>query len=60
MTPWQKRTTSLTQRMADDMRLRNYSQRTIDAYTWHVGRFAESAVRPSRRPPTTYDRFNCT
>ena len=41
MTPWQKRTTALTQRMADDMRLRNYSQKTIDAYTYHVGRFAE-------------------
>lgn len=41
MTPWQNRVTELTQRMADDMRLRNYSQRTIDAYTYHVGRFAE-------------------
>ena len=41
MTPWQNRTTALTQRMADDMRLRNYSQKTIDAYTYHVGRFAE-------------------
>ena len=41
MTPWQKRTTDLTQRMADDMRLRNYSQKTIDAYTYHVGRFAD-------------------
>ena len=27
--------------MADDMKLRNYSQKTIDAYTYHVGRFAE-------------------
>ncbi|MFM7831497.1 MAG: tyrosine-type recombinase/integrase, partial [Planctomycetaceae bacterium] len=45
MTPWQNRTTSLTQRMADDMRLRNYSQRTIDAYTWHVGRFADFLSR---------------
>ena len=45
MTPWQNRTTSLTQRMADDMRLRNYSQRTIDAYTYHVGRFADFLSR---------------
>lgn len=41
MTPWQKRATGLTRRMADDMKLRNMSQKTIDAYTYHVGRFAE-------------------
>ena len=41
MTPWQNRVTALTQRMADDMRLRNYASKTIDAYTYHVGRFAE-------------------
>ncbi len=41
MTPWQERTTTLTQRMADDMKLRNFAQATIDAYTYHVGRFAE-------------------
>ena len=27
--------------MADDMRLRYYSQNIIDAYTYHVGRFAD-------------------
>lgn len=41
MTPWQKRTNALTQRMAEDMLLRNLSQKTIDAYTYHVGRFAQ-------------------
>jgi site-specific recombinase XerD len=41
MTPWQNRATDLTRRMADDMKLRNYSQRTIDTYTYHLGRFAE-------------------
>lgn len=41
MTPWQKRATALTRRMADDMKLRNMSQKTIDAYTYHVGRFAQ-------------------
>ena len=41
MTPWQNRVTDLTRRMADDMKLRNFSQSTIDAYTYHVGRFAE-------------------
>ncbi len=61
MTPWQNRVTTLTRRMADDMKLRNYSQKTIDAYTYHVGRFADFLSRsPSRRPPKTYDRFNST
>ena len=41
MIPWQNRVTALTQRMADDMKLRNYSQKTIDTYTYHVGRFAQ-------------------
>jgi integrase/recombinase XerD len=41
MTPWQNRVTALTRRMAEDMKLRNYSPRTIDTYTYHVGRFAE-------------------
>ncbi len=40
MTPWQNRVTELTRRMADDMKLRNYSQSTIDAYTYHLGKFA--------------------
>ena len=31
MTPWQNRATELTRRMADDMMLRNSSQRTITA-----------------------------
>ena len=41
MTPWQNRVTDLTRRMADDMKVRNYSQRAIDAYTYHVGNFAQ-------------------
>ncbi len=41
MTPYQKRILSpLAQRMAGDMCVRNLSQRTIDAYTYHVDRFA--------------------
>ncbi len=40
MTPWQNRVTELTQRMAEDMLLRNLSQKTVDAYTYHVGKFA--------------------
>jgi len=27
--------------MADDMKLRNYSQSTIDAYTYHLGKFSQ-------------------
>jgi integrase/recombinase XerD len=41
MTPWQKRATGLIRRMAEDMQLRNFSPKTIDAYTYHVGRFGE-------------------
>jgi integrase/recombinase XerD len=40
MTPYNKRVTAFTKRMAEDMQLRNLSPRTIDAYTYHVDRFA--------------------
>lgn len=40
MTPWQRRADALTIRMAEDMQLRNMAQSTIDAYTYHVRRFA--------------------
>ncbi len=33
MTPYKKRVTAFTKRMAEDMQLRNLSPRTIDAYT---------------------------
>jgi integrase/recombinase XerD len=32
--------------MAEDMQLRNLSPKTIDAYTYHVGRFAEFPGQP--------------
>ncbi len=41
MTPYQKRSTPITQRMAGDMKIRNLAQATIDAYTYQVGNFAE-------------------
>ena len=41
MTPYQKRLNKYIQRMADDMKLRNYAQSTIDAYTYHVNRFCQ-------------------
>lgn len=53
MTPWQKRTTKLTQRMADDMLVRNLSQKTIDAYTYHVGRFADFLGKPLQQATGT-------
>ena len=46
MTPWQKRTNPLIQRMAEDMLLRNLSSRTIDTYTWHINRFAVFIGKP--------------
>ena len=41
MTPYQKRLSPITKRMADDMKIRHLAQATIDAYTYHVGKFAE-------------------
>jgi site-specific recombinase XerD len=47
MTPYQKRTLSpIAQRMAGDMCVRNLSQRTIDAYTYHVERFGRFFDKP--------------
>ena len=47
MTPYQRRLSPLTQRMAEDMLVRNFSQNTIDAYTYHVGRFVDFAGQPA-------------
>ena len=48
MTPYQKRLNKYIQRMADDMKLRNFAQSTINSYTYHVdkscqhfGKYAE-------------------
>jgi len=58
MTPWQNRMTALTRRMADDMKLRNYSPRTIDTYTYQVGRFAEFLGRsPDTASPEDVRNF---
>jgi integrase/recombinase XerD len=46
MTPGQERTSGLIRRMAEDMKLRNLAHKTIDAYTYHVGRFAEFLGKP--------------
>ena len=41
MTPYQNRLSPITKRMAGDMKIRNLAQATIDAYTYHAGKFAE-------------------
>jgi integrase/recombinase XerD len=47
MTPHRKRILSpITQRMAGDMLVRNLAQATIDAYTYHVERFAKHFGQP--------------
>ena len=46
MTPWQNRQTPLIRRMAEDMLLRNLAQKTIDCYTYHIGRFAKFMGKP--------------
>jgi site-specific recombinase XerD len=46
MTPYQKRLTPATDRMAGDMKIRHLAPATIDAYTYHVGRFADFIQKP--------------
>lgn len=46
MTPYQKRLCPLTKRLAEDMKIRNMADRTIDAYTYHVRRFADFTKKP--------------
>ena len=46
MTPHEKRPCQLTVRLAEDMRIRNLAHRTIDAYTYHAGRFADFIQKP--------------
>jgi site-specific recombinase XerD len=49
MTPFQKRLCPLTKRMAEDMKIRNLAQATIDAYTYHARRFADFSEKPLDR-----------
>ena len=41
MTPFRRRLTPATRRMAEDMLIRNLAIRTIDSYTYRVDRFAK-------------------
>ena len=49
MTPYRKRLTPLTRRMAEDMLIRNKASSTIDSYTWHVDQFVEHFGKPAER-----------
>jgi len=49
MTPHQKRVCPLTKRLAEDMKIRNLAQATIDAYTYHARRFADFTQKPLDR-----------
>lgn len=46
MTPYPKRLTRVTRRMAEDMKIRHLADATIDAYTYHVQKFAEFLDKP--------------
>lgn len=49
MTPFKKRLCPLTRRLAEDMMIRNLAASTIDAYTYHVRRFADFTGKPLDR-----------
>jgi site-specific recombinase XerD len=49
MTPYKKRKCQLTQRLAEDMMIRNLAEATIDAYTYHVRKFADFIEKPLDR-----------
>ena len=46
MTPYRKRNCPITKRLAEDMLIRNFADTTIDAYTYHVRRFADFTGKP--------------
>ena len=49
MTPHRKRTCKITKRLAEDMTIRNLAPATIDAYTYHVRKFADFIKKPLDR-----------
>ena len=60
MTPYHKRVTAFTKRMAEDMQLRNMSPRTIDSYTYHVDRFAlRYGKHPKNLVTNKFANSNC-
>jgi len=49
MTPYRNRLNKYIFRMAQDMKLRNMAESTIDAYTWHVDKFCQFFDSPSEK-----------
>ena len=49
MTPFQRRSNAYIQRMADDMRIRNFAASTIDSYTYHVDKFCSHFGQPAEQ-----------
>ena len=49
MTPYQQRLTPAVRRLVGDMKIRRLAQATIDAYTYHVQRFADFVNKPLDR-----------
>ena len=47
MTPYERRSNAYVQRMADDMRIRNFAASTIDTYTYHVDKFCSHFGKPA-------------
>lgn len=47
MTPYQRRLSPYTERMVADLKIRNYSQNTIDSYSYHVDRFCRHFNQPA-------------
>lgn len=46
MTPYKNRKCKITKRLAEDMLIRHLAEATIDAYTYHVRRFADFIEKP--------------
>ena len=58
MTPYSKRKTAFTKRMAENMQVRNFSPRTIDSYTYHVDRYAKHFAKdPEQLGPEDVRNF---
>ena len=49
MTPYRNRKCKITQRLAEDMMIRHLAETTIDAYTYHVRKFADFIGKPLDR-----------
>jgi len=47
MTPFARRSNAYVQRMAEDMRIRNFAASTIDSYTYHVDKFCSYFGQPA-------------